>query len=401
MDNSENTNSFLNTSFLGGGETSLCEILVIIFIAALIYYIFYDSNLSRPNKVKPEGFKTEPFVNMEDEDIGEIKKVTFENDMPENISAEYTPEIVPEDHPLLNDIENDTAYEDILVSKPKKSKKTKKVKRSSGISPSDLTGGDRSLLLMNENARQRPKNYSCNLLGLNSNDMDDFKKNFYGMYAHQIECPKNCYMNRFGMKKCDLESDKDCNGVFTTDYNNPDVYALNYMALLNNNEKPCVTCTEKPTLSLKDSTQLRQTMFASDETSPHLSEAGLSSVGTRQNSEEKFEMLPNRMEMEDRERLQKMKVTNANLSNYVNFEDNVNLNSIGETQVDKLAQFRSSCATGTCGLKDFGKSIKNVYDNLLSTPAYKERKACDPYQLTGINENLPLGDEYATYNKYN
>ena len=35
-DNSENTNSFLNTSFLGGGETSLCEILVIIFMLWII-----------------------------------------------------------------------------------------------------------------------------------------------------------------------------------------------------------------------------------------------------------------------------------------------------------------------------------------------------------------------------
>lgn len=371
MDNSMNTNSFLNTSFLGGGETSVCEILIIIFIAALIYYIFYDSSLFKSKKVKPEGFSNtqnyETFTDMENGTVGEIRKVTFEND----ISAEYTPEILPEDHPLLNDIENDTEYQDIVMSKPKKGRRNKKNKRTSGINPSDLTGGDRSLLLMNENARQRPKSYSCNLLGLNSNDMDEFKKNYYGMYAHQIECPKNCYMNKFGMKKCDLESNQDCNGVFTTDYNNPDVYALNYMALLNNNEKPCVTCTDRS-----------------------LGEA------TRQNTEEKFEMIPSRMEMEDRERLQKMKVTNSNISNYVNFEDNVNLNSIGESQVERLSQFRSECTTGTCNLKDYGKSIKNVYDNLLNTPAYKERNSCNPYELTGINENLPLGDEYATYNKY-
>jgi len=347
MDNIANANAGQDTYF---SDTSICEIIMVIFIAFLAYYILIDGN-----SLSSEGFASaKPSSGFE-----EIpKKVSFGENKLKNIAAEYTPEIVNEDHPLLND---DT------VVKKKKTHKIRKMKRSVGISPSDLTGGDRSLLLMNENAKQNSRSYNCNLLGLNSDDMDEFKKNYYGMYAHQIECPKNCYMNKLGMKKCDLESDKDCNGVFTTDYNNPDVYALNYMALLNNNNKPCVTCTERP---------LRES--------------------TREIKNEKFATLPDEMKMKDRERAQKMKLTNANLSNTVNFEDNVYLNSIGETPVDKMAEIRT-CATGTCGLKDYGKSIQNVYDNLLDTPVYNKRGACDPYQITGINENQ-FGDNFAGYN---
>ena len=76
------------------------------------------------------------------------------------------------------------------------------------------------------------------------------------MYKHQIECPKNCglstvgnrdcYFNNLGMKKCGIDNDKDCDGIFTSEYNNPDVFALNYLSLDNNNSKPCVTCTSKP-----------------------------------------------------------------------------------------------------------------------------------------------------------
>lgn len=345
MDNSVNANVNQNTYF---SDTSICEIIMIIFIAFLAYYILIDGN-----NLSSEGFASmKPSSGFE-----EIpQKVSFNENKLKDITAEYTPEMIDEDHPLLNE----------EPVKKKKTHKIRKMKRTAGINPSDLTGGDRSLLLMNENAKQNNRSYNCNLLGLNSDDMDDFKKNYYGMYAHQIECPKNCHMNKLGMKKCDLESNKDCNGVFTTEYNNPDVYSLNYMALLNNNNKPCVTCTERP---MGDS--------------------------TREIKNEKFATLPDEMKMKDRERVQKMKLTNANLSNTVNFEDNVYLNSIGETSVDKIAEIRTECATGTCNFKDYGKSIQNVYDNLLDTPVYNKRGVCAPYQLTGLDLSQ---DNYASYN---
>lgn len=370
MDNNENTNANPVPSSDGIFNNTLCEILILVFIAFLVYYILYDNNIFK-NK---EGFATKKMSSIHDVDLI--------NDLPSDIPSEYSSEVMPEDHPLLYARHYDNTYDDISSHTPKiKSKKTKgtlvkKEKKEKRIKPTikkhinptpNLTASQKSVAQMNKIGRNTKKSYNCNLLGLDSSDMNQFKKNYYGMYAHQVQCPKKCYMNKLGMKKCDLETDKDCNGVFTEDYNNPDVYALGYMALLNNNEKPCVTCTQKP-----------------------LSDA--------MNNDHYTSLIPSKKLMNDRERQQQMKVTNANISNYVNFNENVNLDSIGETQVDKLAEMRT-CAGGTCKLQDFGKSIKNVYDNLLSTPVYTNRNKCDPYQLTGVNDNLPLGDHYAPYNK--
>jgi hypothetical protein len=86
---------------------------------------------------------------------------------------------------------------------------------------------------------------------------------------------------------------------------------------------------------------------------------------------------------------------NANVSNYVDFENNVMLNSTGgETQVDKLAEIRT-CVSGTCGLSSYGKSIANVYDKLLDTPAYTNRASCDPNAITGVLEDASMSSGYA------
>ena len=323
----------------------VCDILIVIFIALFAYYILSD---------KFEGFSSEgsaqKLVNANPEQLK--KKVSFEDE--DLISNE------PEHDILTTSAENTSFDEDEVVyeSKPKKkSRPSSKTKMAPVHFPDNdpyepnLTGASKSLALMNANGKKNKKNYSCDLLGLDSDDVNNFKKDYYGMYAHQIECPKNCHMNKMGTKKCDLSSDKGCNGVFTTDYNNPDVFALSYMSLMNNDKKPCVTCTE--------------------------------------NSTEK-----------DKERLKQMKLSTANVNNLVDFNNNVNMNSAGETPVDKMAEIRS-CETGTCNFKDFGKSIKNVYDNLVTTPVYTNRNKCDPYQLTGINENKMLTDNYAPYSVNN
>jgi hypothetical protein len=333
MDNN-NINAPSNENISNGDI--VCDILILIFIALFAYYILSD---------KFEGFSSaNPKPTLMNTNPQQIKKqVSFsensENSVDESDLISNVLDSMPEHIPSIEN--NEIAPK----SKPKSKSKSK-----SGLSdPYDLnlSGADKSLMLMNQNAKKNKKNYSCDLLGLNSDDMNTFKKDYYGMYAHQIECPKNCHMNKLGTKKCDLSSDKDCNGVFTTDYNNPDVFALSYMSLLNNNKKSCVTCTED-------------------------------------------------VKQQDKERLKQMKLTTANASNVVNFSNNVNLNSAGETPVDKMAEIRS-CETGTCNLKDFGKSIKNVYDNLVTTPVYTNKNTCDPYQLTGFNGNTLLGDNFAPY----
>ena len=216
MDFPDNASSGKNTS----NEDIICDILIVIFIVIFAYYILTD---------KFEAFSslnsTPKLVNTNPEQIK--KQVSF------NLNKNEAP--LDEDDLLFND-------QDILTSSPENipelSYKFKsKSKKLSNPFDSNLTGADKSLMLMNENAQKSKKNYNCNLLGLNSDDINNFKKDYYGMYAHQIECPKDSYVNKSGTKKCGLDSDKDCNGVFTTDYNNSDVFALSYMSLLNNDKK--------------------------------------------------------------------------------------------------------------------------------------------------------------------
>jgi hypothetical protein len=108
-----------------------------------------------------------------------------------------------------------------------------------------------------------------------------------------------------------------------------------------------------------------------------------------------YNELPESTKNEDKERKFHKKVTDANISNFVDFENNVYQNSIGETPVDKMAAVRT-CETGTCGLRDYGVSIANVYDNLLSTPFSTDPKSCDPSLISGILDDASNTDMYAS-----
>lgn len=337
VNNSENT---LNTDII-------CDILIVIFIILFAYYILGD---------KFEGFSsehqevTQPVENKQERH----KQVKFADE--DLISDEPEQDILtssPENMPTLEfNQSGGLPYEAEPIPKKQKSKsKSRITPMSAGAFEPNLTASQKSVQLMNQVGKQNKKNYNCDLLGLDSDDVTKFKKDYYGMYAHQIECPKGCHMDKMGTKKCNLESDKGCNGIFTTEYNNPDVFALSYLSLSSNNKRPCVTCAET-------------------------------------------------MSPEDKKRLQQLKLTDANISNFVNFSENVNLNSEGETPVDKMAEIRT-CTTGTCNLQDYGKSIQSIYDNLLNTPSYVNKSKCDPYQLTGYTSHQMLGDGYAAFNKSN
>ena len=208
--------------------------------------------------------------------------------------------------------------------------------------------------------------------------MNNYKKKFYSMYSHQIECPKKCELAANGKKICGSGSDSDCKNIYNSECDNPDVFALNYLALDNNNKKSCVTCNYKPTMNKLNRGYLQDSAILSDES----------------NDMDLYNNLPNDVKMADQERLNKMNVSESNVSNYVNFESNVYQNSIGETPVDKMAEIRT-CTNGTCDLKSYGNTIANAYDKLIATPTYTNKKSCDPYQLTGILEDQSSTDNYA------
>jgi hypothetical protein len=313
------------------------------------------------------------------------------------------------------------------------------------INPTLMTPDDRSLYQMNKVAKKNAKGTGCNLLGIDPSKLSSYKKKYYNMYKHQVQCPQNCdlsatgnqdcYMSKLGMKKCGLDgNDDNCGGIFTSNYNNPDVFALGYLALDNNNAKPCVTCTFKPSGNNLDRSDINTdvSVFNSTPLPPYNPEnpteysgagSGSSKEGfaacpyytgkpskaqqlvakeqAKEQAKESFKMIKENYEdlspetiAADEERLFKQNVSNANVSNYVDFENNTMLNSTsGETQVDKLAEIRT-CVSGTCGLTSYGKNIGSVFDKLLETPAYTNRASCDPNMITGVLEDSAMASYY-------
>ena len=176
---------------------------------------------------------------------------------------------------------------------------------------------------------------NCNIV--NSDLIKDYKKKYFGMYAHQMGCS--------GSEGCNQSTDAN---------------SMNFYTLEMNKNKSCATCVNsQPILDRPEYNKLSKDVQAMDNN------------------------LHNQQQ-----------ITQANVSNFVNFENNVYQNSIGETSVDKMAEIRTS--VGTCGLNDYGTTIAQVYDNLLATVAgeelYDGNK--DPNMLGGILEDASFTNNY-------
>ena len=270
---------------------------------------------------------------------------------------------------------NDSTYPNLSKTKPFSSQ-DQRVEYGGSKSNTNKTA-DGSTRLMNQVGLIDGEPVSCNMLGVNTANMDEYKRKFYYMYAHQIECPSKCKLKADGMNKgCGMGSKcglgADCSNV-NSDTSIPDTFALNYLALDNANKKPCVTCNFKPTKN-----PLNREWMERDYPS--------------------YDGLPEDIRMADETRFKKMNQINANVSNYVNFENNVYQDSNGgESAPDRINEIRTcQDAYGTCSLKDYGTSIANAYDKLTANPAYTSRNSCNPYQLTGVLEDAAPTDMYAS-----
>lgn len=234
---------------------------------------------------------------------------------------------------------------------------------------------DGSIGLMNQAGKLLDgETISCNMLGVNTEKMDDYKKKFYSMYAHQIECPSKCGLNACGMgSRCGTK----CPNINGTGPSIPDTFALNYLALDNANKKPCVQCNFSKTTNNLNREWMEK---------PQVQVVPEADV---------YSGLSRKTQIADEQRLKQMFKTSANVSNYVNFENNVYQNSIGETPVDKINEMRACVDNmGTCGLKDYGDTIAHAYDKLLANPSYTSRGNCNPYQLSGILEDSAPTDKF-------
>ena len=244
-----------------------------------------------------------------------------------------------------------------------------------------LTGDDKTLTAMNQiSINQGNYDVACNL-SKNMTDTDkqmisDYKNKYYKMYAHQIECNNN---SKVGCKKqCD-ETDLDSN--------NADFVSLNQLILEKNNNRSCSTCTQQPILSRAVGVQ-----NILDQVS-NFDNVSASFMNSQVKNQEGFNNISDELKEKDIELSKKKKVSFANVNNFANFNNYVNQNGVLETSVDKLAEIRTgTTGSATCGLKQFGQTIADVYDNLMSSPYTEYKKACNISKITGINEDMAYQD---------
>jgi hypothetical protein len=187
--------------------------------------------------------------------------------------------------------------------------------------------------------------------------VDDYKKKYFRMYRHQIECPKDCQLHKLNLNRCNLSDNNGCEGIFTKDYNNPDVFTLSNLVLDRNNKRECVACTAN------DDRQTRNMM------------------------------VPNsNVNEEDEVKINERRLNNRN--KFADFNDYIDRNGVLETSVDKIAELRTS-TTGTCGLNSFGQKVSDVYNNLLSTTYTEDKNKCVQGPVQGINDSN-TDDTYAS-----
>ena len=203
---------------------------------------------------------------------------------------------------------------------------------------------------------------ACNMDQQQKELVDDYKKKYFKMYRHQIECPKECQLHKLNLNRCNLSDNNGCEGIFTKDYNNPDVFTLSNLTLDRNNKRECVTCTAN------DDRQTRDMMVPNSN-------------------------VPNsNVNEEDDVKINQRRLNNRN--KFADFNDYIDRNGVLETSVDKIAELRTS-TNGTCGLNSFGQKVSDVYNNLLSTTYTEDKNKCVQGPVEGINDSNS-NDTYAS-----
>jgi len=161
-----------------------------------------------------------------------------------------------------------------------------------------------------------------NLLNVDNVAFDKFKK----LYSHQIDCP--CVNNKvIGFDDCK---------------NNLDVFKISNNALMEHDDRDCVTCNFLPSATLT----------------------------------------PEQMK-NDAENVISNKLIDSNLDNYSNYRMVSNQNSnMGENVIDRINECRTS---GTCDLSKFGSTLWGGYDNLMSGSNSQMQTTTNPDLIGGYN----------------
>jgi len=328
----------------------LDQVLMIIFVVLVIFFIVFFFNVKNNESMEQsdsdiEDIKkkykelviscSEEKVSKTDTDIDEFLrriKNKYSNETFENLNENVVIENVVGDNFVNNVVvnKNEVIIDDVV--------------KNNSQNISGFLNGDQA----------------CNMDQQQRELVDDYKKKYFRMYRHQIECPKNCQLPNVNLSKCDLADDNRCEGIFTKDYNNPDVFTLSHLALDKNNNRKCVTCT---------SNDDRQT-------------ADMMILDLNVNEEEEVKINERRLN---------------NRNKFADFNNYIERNGVMETSVDKIAELRT-CTTGTCGLNSYGKKVSDVYNNLLSTSYTEDKNKCVNGPVEGVNDSNS-NDTYAMLNQ--
>lgn len=245
----------------------------------------------------------------------------------------------------------------------------------------NLTADDRTLYEMNKiDSNKNINDVACNLQNsLTDEDKEmikNYKKQYYNMYSHQIEC-KNTKGNLSGCAK-------QCSNPKIDDNNMADYVSLNKLILDKNNKKSCSTCTQKPILSRAVGVQsILDQVTNMDNVSKSFMDS--QDIGY---SKQTFNNLSRELLEKDKELLEKKKITFDNVNNFANFNNYVAQNGVLETSVDKMAEIRSDVtSSATCQLNKYGQTISEIYDNMMANPYMDYKKSCNNSKINGISEN--------------
>jgi len=348
----------------------LDQVLLIIFVILIIFVVFYFFN---SNKCIDEKFKDK--INYSNMNTNELlqqleKDNTFENDCNNYEEIKRNHQISHQQEHKEKEHEPDSEIAKFLrrINNKYNHVKTEDTRESFNSLNDDNVNQEMDMNMyvnMNMdkvNRLSEPENISgflngdmaCNMDQQQKELVNSYKKKYFKMYRHQIECPKNCQLSN--LSRCNLADNNDCEGILTKDYNNPDVLTLAHLALKNNNKRECVTCT---------------------------------SMDDRQTSN--MNIINSNVNEEDEVKINERRLNNRN--KFADFNDYIDRNGVLETSVDKIAELRTS-TTGTCGLSSFGKKVSDVYDNLLSTTYTEEKNQCVQGPVEGINDSNS-NDSYA------
>jgi hypothetical protein len=331
MDNSLNQNTKSNES---------SGVFIFVFIVIVILFIYFWMN-NTPSNNKTENFKrmnTRNMMQSSNTNNSQLK-VASEIQMMKQADMNIIDDYKTNESDLANQNNMTSANMNVSSNNSNNSNQVNNLTNDNNVNISGFLNGDQS----------------CNMNKMQQELVSDYKKKYFKMYRHQIECPKECGLSSCpfnDMRRCNLSEQNDCQGIVTSEYNNPDVFSLGFLALDNNNNKSCVTCTSN------DNRQTANMKIPSQ-------------VNTEDNDVE-----VNRRRLDNRNKF-------ADFNNYIE------QNGVMETSVDKIAEIRT-CTNGTCGLESFGRKVSDVYDNLLSTTYTTNKKNCNPGMISGVLEDASM-----------